>query len=385
MLENRLVLSTLHVGSSPSEYHTIQAAVTAAHSNDTITVDPGTYTEQVIIDDTGHSRDNIKLDGSGQNSTFIEAPVVLTGLHAVVQVSTAQNVTIDNFTIEGPGNGANSGGNLYGIRVDGGGSATITQNHITAIEDTPFDGVQEGIAIDVGRARDGTTGTATISHNIIDNYQKGGILVDNAGSSAEIDHNMIIGAGPTTLIAQNGIQISRGATADVNHNAISGNEYTPAPEATGILLFMPGTVTLEQNALSNNDYGIYSLMATGVEIDHNMIEGSTLNGIVLDTTTGAQVNYNTTDHNGSGKPGDGGIALFNSTNNTIDQNESSSNNGDGMFADSGSTGNVFDHNQLADNTNFDAKDQSTGSGTAGTGNTWTQNHGATSISPGLVS
>lgn len=34
-LENRLVPSTLHVGSSPGEFTTIQAAVNAAHSNDT--------------------------------------------------------------------------------------------------------------------------------------------------------------------------------------------------------------------------------------------------------------------------------------------------------------------------------------------------------------
>ena len=40
---------------------------------------------------------------------------------------------------------------------------------------------------------------------------------------------------------------------------------------------------------------------------------------------------------------------------------------------------------MSGNTNFDAEDQSAGTGTDGTGNTWTQNHGKTSSPPGLVS
>jgi parallel beta-helix repeat protein len=126
-------------------------------------------------------------------------------------------------------------------------------------------------------------------------------------------------------------------------------------------------------------------MTSGPSIDHNQVTRSTFNGIVLDTTTGAKVNYNTTDNNGSGNPGDGGIALLNSTNNTVAHNESKNNHGDGIFADPGSTGNTFDHNELGGNTKFDAEDLSTGEGTAGTGNTWSQNHGTTSSPSGLVS
>lgn len=385
MLENRLVPSTLRVGSN-EHFHSIQDAVNAAHSNDTIKVAPGTYQEQVVI---GSGKDGIRLVGSGQNSTNIMAPALLTGAHAVVEVSGAQNVTIQDFTIEGPASTGNSGGSLYGIRIDGAGSATIMQNHVTKIEDTPFDGVQEGIAIDVGRASEGQTGSAIISHNTIDNYQKGGIVVSNTGSSAEIDHNTVVGAGPTALLAQNGIQISSGAAAQVSQNTISGNEYTPQTGAsTGILLFAPGAVTIDHNTLSNNDVGVYSFGATGPDIDHNKVTGSTFTGIILDTTTGAAVSDNATDNNGfgdnTGNPtGDAGIALFNSTNNTIDHNESAKNKGDGIFVDSASTGNVFDHNQLKGNSNFDAEDLSTGSGTAGTGNTWIKNNGKISNPPGL--
>ena len=50
-LEDRFVPATLQVGAGATmPYHTIQAAVDAATSGDTILVDAGNYSEQVTID-----------------------------------------------------------------------------------------------------------------------------------------------------------------------------------------------------------------------------------------------------------------------------------------------------------------------------------------------
>src|SRR5207248_3026944 len=129
----------------------------------------------------------------------------------------------------------------------------------------------------------------------------GGIVVDGGfgPASAVIDHNQIIGAGPTAVIAQNGIQISRGASAQITHNDVSGNSYTGTAPATGegILLYQPGSVTVDHNTVSRNDVGIDVFGATNPVIDHNDSSHNTLFGIVLDTTTGAQVNHNTTNNN----------------------------------------------------------------------------------------
>jgi hypothetical protein len=107
------------------------------------------------------------------------------------------------------------------VRVDGGGSAGIAQNHITKIEDMPFSGCQNGVAVQVGRANpplDDTTGSAAIRNNLIDNYQKNGVTIANKGSSGFVAGNMIRGVGPTVTIAQNGVQISDGAQAAVTGN-----------------------------------------------------------------------------------------------------------------------------------------------------------------------
>jgi parallel beta-helix repeat protein len=353
-------------------------------------VDAGTYPEQVkISQNTNNVRlDNLKLKGADQAS-IITLPTAFAGSQTtiIVEISGAQNVRIDGFTIEGPGNGTGSIG--YGIEVDQGGSAIITNNHITHIRDNPFSGDQNGVGIEVGRASTFQTGTATIDHNTIDDYQKGGIVVSNTGSSADIENNTVIGAGPTALIAQNGIQVSDGAAAEVSYNKISGNVYTlQTVVSTGILLFNPGAVTVDHNTVSKNDVGVYSFGATSPNINHNEITRNTFNGIILDTTTGAQVKYNLTNNNGfgdlTGNPtGDGGIALFNSKNNTVDHNTSNNNKGDGVFVDSASTGNVFTYNHLNSNSIFDAEDQSVGHGTAGTGNFWDDNRGTKSSPPGL--
>ena len=59
------------------------------------------------------------------------------------------------------------------------------------------------------------------------------MTIDNAGSSAKVEHNTVTDAGASVITAPNGIQVSRGANADVRHNDVSGNVYELAPAANG--------------------------------------------------------------------------------------------------------------------------------------------------------
>ncbi len=226
----------------------------------TITVAAGIYSEQVSIFKSIH------LIGSA--GAIIQAPSTLPiasdPLSNIILISgSGISAEITGFTIDGPGpSGCGSIGR--GIFVRDGANANIHDNQVIDIRDNPFSGCQNGVAIQIGRNAWNTYGTATITNNQITGYQKGAIVIDNLGSSANISGNTLTGAGTTEIIAQNGVQISRGATATLSGNTISSHSFHFAGSvwdwgATGILLYQSGTVSLAGgNILSGNDQHYYA-------------------------------------------------------------------------------------------------------------------------------
>ena len=389
----------------------IQDAVNAATPGDRINVCEGNYVEQVTIP---AGKDNITLRSVKRWDAIIHAPPVMTTPKAIVRVNGAHNVTIVAFTITGPGGGP-CDFLEYGVRVDMGGSADILGNHITEIRDTPFSGCQNGVGVQVGRLFDPmppdlrppdiTVGTANIIGNVIDKYQKNGVTIDNAGSSAEIKHNRILGIGPTAVIAQNGAQVSRGATAEIEHNFIAYNIYSPRTVASaGVLLFQSGQVLTDHNDVIVNDVNIYMFdAASGTATTHNMVRAATFDGIALqqEMSSGNQVEYNMTEENAGPGIGmydarnnsvennhvednqDSGILLDNAHGNTVGDNQVRDNGTpggdvtDGIRAEATSDGNTIENNHLRDNVTHDCHDNSV------MGNTWVGNHGETAFPPGL--
>jgi len=320
-----------------AEYPTIQAAVDAADPGDRIKVCRGTYTEQVVIP---AGKDDLTLFSAGFLQAVIKAPPVMTDPGDIVRVAGARNVTLRHFTISGP-----LPDQLFcslftrtGVRIDEGGSATLTDNHITEIRSASplLRGCQNGIAVLVGRASEGQTGSAEITHNLIDRYQKGAVVVDGEGSYAEVHHNEIVGVGPQPAIAPNGVQVSREAGADVHHNEISGNSFSlGAAAGTGIILFQANgaDLTVGFNDVFRNDDGISLYDVDGSLIEHNRSHDQ---------------------------------LLF-----------------DGMYADADSTGNRIAYNRMERNFEHDCHDDSTGAGSGGSANFWIKDYGLTENRPGL--
>jgi parallel beta-helix repeat protein len=285
-------------------FNTIQSAVNFAPPNSLIIVCPGTYTEQVTVTKT------LALKGSGTSSTKIKAPLILGAdtfgqLNIVTLTGAGVTVAISGFTISGPGSGPCNSIN-YGIFISGGATGYVFGNSILSIRDTPFGGCQNGGGIRVGSRFLGTTGTATITSNSISDYQKSGIVVDNAGSSANIYGNTVKGVGPTPLIAQNGIQVSREAKAIVSHNTVSGNEcdhpvcgpnLDVQTQSAGILPFNDVTgslaATFSDNIVFGNDIGVAPSSVTGISLSKNRISDNRYANIALFTSNNNFIDENT--------------------------------------------------------------------------------------------
>ena len=354
--------NTLIVGPSSctgATYTTIQSAVTAANVGDTIQVCAGTYPEQVVIP---AGKTGVNLQSQSVGAATIQAPQSLpaTQSSAIVEVHGATGITITGFAISGPAPAPGCGHIGYGVLIDGGASVTLTNNHITHIRDDPMTGCQNGWAI---RA---ISATLTATGNKVDDYQKNGIDVRGTGAVGTITNNTVVAAGPTTVIAQNGIVFAPGASGTVTGNTVSGNAYRGSGYPTnldvlgnGIVVAQPGgNVTISQNKLVGNDLGIDVFgVATGtLTASANAITGGEY-GVIVDDSRNVRIEKNVT----------GGAA----------QN--------GLYAGKGANGNTFQGNIATGVAlpGHDCRDDSSGSGTSGTANTWTKNVGDTVLPEGI--
>jgi len=204
------------------------------------------------------------------------------------------------------------GAQSYGIAVNGDSGDVfidIIDSHVHNIGDVPFNGNQRGVGIylrSFGTLT--TTGSisGTITGNLVDYYQKGGIVVNGKGAFALVHSNTVSGLGPVIFIAQNGIQIGYGATADVKFNEVSGNQYSKSGGNTasgGILVLggpgfgvCPDGVTcpyssgsrIMKNVVANNDVGIWmqnidasynsppNSQQTNIKVVNNEVSNATL-------------------------------------------------------------------------------------------------------------
>jgi hypothetical protein len=279
-------------------FTTIQAAVTASSAGDTIIVCDGTYTEQVAVPP---GKDGLKLQTQDAQGAKIKLPDnTATQTDATGVDIQSKNVLFRGFYVTGPSPNATSGcqSSDYqdGIHIRNGASATVDQNTITAVRSANpvLFGCQFGRAIKIDSAS-----SADINNNTIDNYQKNGIDIRDAGTSALVQNNTIVGEGPNTFIAQNGIVIVGGATANIRVNLIRDNEYTSNPAttgttATGILPSSPGAgLQMYANTLKNNDVGI------GATLMRNIVRYSNDQGLLIESdSTGNTLSNNTSLSNG---------------------------------------------------------------------------------------
>jgi parallel beta-helix repeat protein len=301
-------------------YKGIQEAVSTNPPKTTIHVCAGEYKEQVRIEkaDTVAADAGAKLllPASPANSTTscdVQEPTK-DEQQDLMTICGAGKVKISGLTLEGRWAEVNCAKDFNDIMVGGSSNLTLTGAKILHAGVDPLigpsGGCQQGIGLQIGRNKIGQVGTATLSSDLIEGYQKNGITIDGPGSKAKVQ-GLTVKSEPTSEIARNGIQVSRGATAKISSSTIEGNEcnagscggnkgFSPFQEeedATGILFYLAGSGSSVKNSTINvNDIGIYNLLrgseSAKTSLTGNSLSGNRYWGVALDQGS-ATVSNNT--------------------------------------------------------------------------------------------
>jgi hypothetical protein len=294
--EGRLFVGTgsgIAPGCASPGFTSVQTAVNAAMPGDTVYLCGTTpFVEQVIVNKsirlTGDRGASIQTPNpfpapSAPLPPAFAADSLLTPQAIVMVWGSGVQATISGLTVQGPlpGNGG-CAEQEYGILVIAGATATLSGDQVLNIQDSRSSlfGCQFGVGIAVGRRFwptadfsqflvENFVGSATISGTTVSGYQKAGIVIDGPGSTASVSGNTVTGAGPSapmgSIIAQNGIQVSRGASGDVTNNLVSANQYGGPGVASsgGVLVFggcgvpLTTNVAVNHNTLTDNDVGVF--------------------------------------------------------------------------------------------------------------------------------
>src|SRR3989344_1209643 len=306
----------------PADQATIQAAVNAAVSGDTINVAAGTYDEQVVIDGK-----NLTLQGVGDTTiimpssesilaTFYTYPLgVLSGweglkLASPILVKNAQNVTVKTLKVDGinvdalPVGADRLAGIVYGEA--GGLISNVTVNNIK----TPGYTIRTYV-IDVSSVTNPLN--IEVEDSRVNDFARTAIQAQGANILANIHDNVVVGPGsigPANV--PNGIVLIANAKGNVTNNTISANHYTGVTFlGSGVLLYQAGTGILvsgneifdvddavliagtnfsniENNNLHDNVKGVRIEQSTATDniITGNLIVDNTLFGIDAGTSAG---------------------------------------------------------------------------------------------------
>jgi len=202
---------------------------------------------------TGFYRDGINMTAAVINPSSVSGVVDASGCNIGVYVDTGK-VSIKDAEI--------FGANYFGV-VNNGANVSVANSSIHDIGESPLNGSQHGVGIYFVY---GSAAQGRITGNSIWNYQKGGIVVNGVGTSADIQGNTVTGQGPVAYIAQNGIQVGYGADANVQGNTVTGNSYTGTSTVSGGIIIVGGPcygdaytvkTQISNNLVQNNDVGIW--------------------------------------------------------------------------------------------------------------------------------
>jgi parallel beta-helix repeat protein len=167
-------------------------------------------------------------------------------------------------------------------------------------------------------------------------------------------------------------------TAEDDQNALI-TDNTFEENLLGVFLVETADCVVTGNDFFSNDEAIVTDYTFTDVIAGNTVEG------ISDDDAGIGINYGNQESvkgNNVRYSGYAGIYLYGTVGSSVSGNRTTR-NAVGLWAETGSAGNTFSKNTSDANQYWDCEDDTLGSGTAGTADKWTSNHGDTSQPPGL--
>lgn len=258
----------------PWDYPTIQSAIDAAVSGQTVVVGPGDYEEQITVD-----AKNLTVLGAGKGSSNILAPATLQTTFVtsgqnkcILGVVNGAQIDLRGFTIDGQGRG-NSNYRFMGIGFRNT-AGQVSDCEIKDVRDTPLSSANHGVGI-YALIDDGVTRTVSITDTDLVGYQKSGIVIGGANAVANISGCALTGAGRILVTPQNGIQLAYGVNGFVDGCTVSDHCYTGGTyTASGILIYDCGLVDVEDCPLiQDNQTGVYYIQTSGSFTNNTVTAG----------------------------------------------------------------------------------------------------------------
>jgi hypothetical protein len=336
--------STVEVGTcstSYPQYTTINGAISASPAGTTVLVCPGSYPEQVLINKKIILKGFSTLPSSTGATVTVPAGGLVanttslaTGnpIAAQILVQGSTGVTISNLAV----NGANN--LLPDCSVDPIGiyfqnsSGTVTHAAVlNEVLGSGLEGCQAGLGIFI-QSGNGGASVVNVNNSTVQNYQKNGITANEVGSNLTATSNTVVGEGPTTGAAENGIQLGFGAVGTLKTNSTTDDIWSPdnigdpGDAAAGILIYASHGASITSNTVFSTQFGIAvvsdsnygdadmaTITSNKINATHifdaidacsntNVITKNTINsadesGIHLDSTCGSTGNTNTVNSN----------------------------------------------------------------------------------------
>jgi nitrous oxidase accessory protein NosD len=344
----RLVVDDDKVECPAAGFTRIQDAIDAASPGDHIRICKGAYVEQLTIRkalDIDADSGAVLMPGAmKQNTTslFSGAPIA-----TAILVADTTDVSISGLTVDGTNNGISEcSPDLEGVTFQNA-SGNIERAAIRNFKlGSGLGGCQSGTGLLVQSGRGGIS-KVEIEDCTIHDFQKNGITANEAGTAAFIRRNVVTGMGPTTAIAQNGIQIGFGAGGEIGKNTVTNNVYanctaveTCTAVATNILVTQSDGVEVSGNRAGISQVAIF-VDGNGAEIERNeTFATSVFDGIRVEGNQ-AQVRHNRV-FNGA----ESGIFVMG--NNSVLEDNVITEAAIGIFKETGSMGNVIAMNRFFD-------------------------------------